>query len=68
MFRSSVWNPPWCCEELGVSVRPENKQLKQGAAMPTYVYRRERCGGKPERIATISESEASKTKVPETLR
>jgi hypothetical protein len=36
--------------------------------MPTYVYHRERCGGKPERIETISESEASKTKVPETLR
>jgi hypothetical protein len=64
LFRSSVGNAPWCREELGVSFRPENKQLKQGAAMPTYAYRRKRCGGKPERVETISEREASRPKCP----
>jgi hypothetical protein len=32
--------------------------------MPAYVHRRERRGGKPERIETISECEASRPKCP----
>jgi hypothetical protein len=32
--------------------------------MPAYVYRRERCGGKPGRVDTISEREVSRPEYP----